>query len=151
MFFLGSKFESNHDKLNKNNLGRDLQKAFPVNLPVITQRVTIAKSVLPFRELNKYFLYRWIFEFFSNFRISRAPQRSNFSPLAAVPSINTSNQLKFVEKFLPHQTFHFKLFYRFTPFLLLECLIVRNRFSSRNWLWSFTRKDGKYRTQSSTL
>ena len=47
--------------LTKINLGRDLQKAFPVNLPVITQRATMAKSVLPFRELNKYFLYQWIF------------------------------------------------------------------------------------------
>ena len=56
--YLGIKFEINRRpwiSLTKSNLGRDLQKAFPVNLPVITQRVTMAKSVLPFRELNKYF------------------------------------------------------------------------------------------------
>ena len=66
--YLGIKFESNRRpwiSLTKSNLGRDLQKAFPVNLPVITQRVTMAKSVLPFRELNKYFStdFRKFFEF----------------------------------------------------------------------------------------
>ena len=69
--YLEIKFEINRGpwiSLTKSNLGRDLQKAFPVNLPVITQRVTMAKSVLPFRELNKYFLYRWIFEIFFEFQ-----------------------------------------------------------------------------------
>ena len=59
--------------LTKINLGRDLQKAFPVNLPVITQRATMAKSVLPFRELNKYF---YISGLSKKFRISTFLGRS---------------------------------------------------------------------------
>ena len=76
-------------------------------------------------------------DFWKKFRISRFLGRSRDQNVLHSQryrvNIRPAGYFFFLKNFLPYQTFHFKLFFCFTPFLLLECLIVRNTFSSRKW------------------